>query len=109
RDIFSKQVADDELITKLIHEPQTYVYPENPISLAVDLMDKYKTEVIPVLSHDEDHEIVGVITARDIFAAYHRRRNEDEMLKQTISLKRRGIRVILRGRQLFGWEKERRD
>lgn len=100
-DIFSKLYDDSAPITILIKAKTAYIYPNNQLSLAVDIMDKYDIDVLPVVKRDETQEVLGVISRKGIFSIYHKRRNEDELYKQTISLKQRSMRMIVRGKQLF--------
>ena len=100
-DIFSKQYDNNALIASLIKDRVAYIYPNNQLSLAIDIMDKYDVDVLPVVKRDETHKVIGVISRRGIFSVYHKRRNEDELYKQTISIKQRSMRMIVRGKQLF--------
>jgi Mg/Co/Ni transporter MgtE len=101
-DIFSKQYDDNAPISSLIKGRVAYIYPNNQLSLAVDIMDKYNVDVLPVVRRDETHKLMGMISRKMIFSIYHNRRNDEELYKQTFSFKNRGIRMILRGRQMFG-------
>lgn len=107
-DIFNKQYDNDTPITSLIREKIAYIYPNNQLSLAVDMMDKFDLDILPVVERDKPTKVIGILSRKIIFSVYHRRRNEEELFKQTISLKRGAIRLIVRGRQLFGWERDRR-
>jgi H+/Cl- antiporter ClcA len=100
-DIFSKQYDNNALIASLIKDRVAYIYPNNQLSLAIDIMDKYDVDVLPVVKRDETHKVIGVISRRGIFSVYHKRRNEDELYKQTISIKQRSMRMIVRGKQFF--------
>jgi CBS domain-containing protein len=105
-DIFGKQFDDNAPVSSLIRGRVAYIYPNNQLSLAVDIMDKYDVDVLPVVRRDETHKLLGIISRRIIFSIYHKRRNEDELYKQTFSFKNRGIRMILKGRQFFNRDKE---
>lgn len=107
-DIFGKQYDNDAPITSLIKDKIAYIYPNNQLSLAVDMMDKYDLDILPVVERDKPTKVMGILSRKIIFSVYHKRRNEEELFKQTISLKRGAIRLIVRGRQLFGRERERR-
>jgi H+/Cl- antiporter ClcA/predicted transcriptional regulator len=100
-DIFSKMYEDSAQISSLIRGRVAYIYPNNQLSLAVELMDKYDIDVLPVVKRDESHQVLGAISRKTIFSIYHKRRDADELYKQTISLRQRGMRMIVRGRQLF--------
>lgn len=100
-DIFGKQYDDGAPISTLVKGRVAYIYPNNQLSLAVDIMDKYDISVLPVVQQDETHQVLGAVSRKLIFSIYHKRRDADELYKQTISLKRRGIRMIVKGKQLF--------
>ncbi len=95
------EVMNDDLSKFQRTDPMRfYVYPETRMSLAIDLMDRYKTELMPVVSKDNKKQVLGLITPSLIFAAYrkHRHANEDQ---RTISLKRKGYEIMVKGRQRF--------
>ncbi len=108
KDIFTKKHDVNAPISTLINEDVVFIYPDNELSTAVDIMDKYQTDVLPVVSRLKEQRVIGVLTHKNIFAAYHKRRNEDEIYLKAISIKQKGIRIILRGRQMLGWEREKR-
>lgn len=99
-DIFSKQHADSSLLSAIAHPGLPYVSEKSRLSFAVDLMARYNIDVLPVIS-ETGKTIAGSISHKEIFAAYHKRRHEDEITKRHISLKRRGISIILKSKQLL--------
>jgi CIC family chloride channel protein len=101
KDIFDKLHSDVTPISEWVPKSSPYVYPESRLSLAVALMDKYMMDSLPVVSHDEKKELLGIITHREIFEAYHKQRTGGNLTSRVISLKQQGIRVVLKGRQLL--------
>lgn len=101
-DIFSKKFENDEPITSLMKDEVAYIYPNNQLSLAVDLMDKFNIDTLPVVSRTHEGKVLGMVSRASIFAIYHKRKDEEELHKQTLSVKNRGMRMIVRGRQMFG-------
>lgn len=99
-DIFSKEHPDDAYISQLISADQTFIYPESRLSLAVDLLDKHSSDLLPVINH-ETKKLVGSVTHKEIFKAYSMRRKEEVNYDRSYSLKRQSIKIILRGRRLF--------
>ncbi|MBZ0099375.1 MAG: chloride channel protein, partial [Taibaiella sp.] len=97
-DIFNKK-NDDAAITAIATTDQSYVRLDTRLSAAVDLLDRQGMDVLPVV--DEDDIISGILTHKEIFAAYSRRRQEDEIKPSSISLKYQGARIIVKGRQLY--------
>ncbi len=102
-DIFSKKFEDSAPIASLIKKDKiAYIYPNNQLSLAVDLMDKVNIDTLPVVSREDPGKVLGMISRASVFAIYHKRKDDDELYKQTLSLKHRGMRMIIKGRQMFG-------
>jgi H+/Cl- antiporter ClcA len=95
------EVMGDDLSKIQFKEPlRYYVYPETGMSLAIDLMDRYKTDIMPVVSKENKKKIIGVIDPSLIFAAYRKYRNANEE-HRSVSLKRKGYEMMIRGRQRF--------
>lgn len=101
-EIFSKEHADEVLLQELIKERKPYIYENNKLSVAIDVMDKNGIDVLPVTDHSQKKMVLGCISHREIFAAYRLHRSDAEVLKRSISLKRHGIKVILKGKSLWG-------
>jgi len=99
--IFGKQHSDNTLLTSLVNELGPYVYEKSRLSLAVDLMAKYEIDILPVIAPGKDRKVIGVLSHKEILSAYSKRRHDGETFQRAISLKRRGIRVILRGKQFL--------
>ena len=74
---------------------------ESRLSLATDLMAKYNLDVLPVVSHGKDKMVISVLTHKEIINSYSKRRHEGETYQRAISIKRRSIQVILRGKQFL--------
>jgi predicted transcriptional regulator len=90
----------DTPVTALIQRKPVYVYTDSKLSFAVDLMDRFKTDYLPVVERD-NKKIAGILSYKDIFAAYRQRKNEETIYKRAISLRRQGYKIIVRGKQLF--------
>lgn len=78
-----------------------YVYPESSVSLAMDIMGRYGLSQLAVVNRENKKEIKGLLTAVSIFAAYRRHRMSNLQYQRAISVRRRGYRLILQGKQLF--------
>lgn len=84
-----------------------YVYADSALSFAVDMMDRFKVDFLPVVDRKNKKKVAGVLRPKDVFAAYRKRRHEEDIFKREISLRHRGYRLILRGKQLFKHWQER--
>ncbi|HUZ61420.1 MAG TPA: chloride channel protein [Hanamia sp.] len=100
KNILDDQYEDKTPITSLINQNLVYVYLDEELSHAVDLMDKYQTEILPVISRGKDKKLMGVLTYKDIFAAYRGQWKKGEIYKRTIALNLGKLRIKLWGKQL---------
>jgi CBS domain-containing protein len=64
-------------------------------------MDKYQTDVLPVVTHDAQMKLVGILSHKDIFTAYRKRRDEEGIHKRSISLRMQGIKIVIKGKQFL--------
>jgi hypothetical protein len=95
------EVMGDDISKIQFKEPlRFYVYPETSMSLAIDLMSRYNTEIMPVVTRENKKKIVGVINPSLIFEAYRKTRNANEY-QRSIALKRKGFEMMVKGRQRF--------
>ncbi|MBO9153582.1 chloride channel protein [Chitinophaga sp. GCM10012297] len=96
------QAQDGEKIQSLLGPGSPWVYPASSLDLAVQLMDKHGLSYLPVLRKEDRSQIVGLLTAPHVFAAYRRRRNAAEKQQQAISVKRRRNKLIVSSRKWLG-------
>jgi chloride channel protein, CIC family len=101
-ELFDKQHDDSLLLAKMVHNVAPYIHADQDLSHAVDLMAAYKVGALPVVEHGAHLTVTGVISYKDILDAYRRRRHDAETYKTAISLRRRSIKVILKGREMLG-------
>jgi CIC family chloride channel protein len=66
---------------------------------AVELMAKLDTEVLPVLVEDN---VIGVLSYRNIISGYKHQYDENENATTHISLKRRRMKMAVKGKTMFG-------
>lgn len=86
RDLFNSDGSYTKLIGELIKRPPAFVYEENTLREAVDLMVKEEVGRLPVVTRLNPHRVVAMISQSDILSA-HRKRIEDAYRpKQTIRL-----------------------
>ena len=100
KDILNAPLPADTPINQFIKKQQVYVYSKSPLSFAVDLMDRFHADYLPVMDK-ENKKIVGILTYKNIFAAYRNRKNEERLYNRNIFMRRQGYRLIVKGKQLF--------
>lgn len=99
-DLLGDNKKDDLPVANLAFQPQGFVNPENTLSEAVSIMTLQNTDVLPVLSK-EDKTVVGVISYKDVLRVYSRDAVSHEQKQAHISLKRKGLKVLVLGRNLM--------
>ncbi|RAJ75098.1 H+/Cl- antiporter ClcA [Chitinophaga dinghuensis] len=77
-----------------------FVYPDAPLSNAVDLISLHKLDILPVLN-PADNTLSGLLTPARILDAYSNSRNAAEQYQQVFSIRRRRNRLLIRSRHLF--------
>lgn len=76
-----------------------HIKSNDTLRIAVETMARENIDVLPVISN-KNKEIIGVLSYRDILATY--KYNLEEHLKKqpNVSLKRRGLKIVLRGKKI---------
>ena len=99
--IFSNLQSDDSRVGSLIKRKNISVGIGSSLRTAVEIMAKENTDVLPVVSKENNNSIIGILSYREIIASY--KKNMDEHVKKhpDISLKRRGLKILLRGQKLM--------
>ena len=94
--------ADTEAPISALLQPRTStLFMTDTLRTAVERMARENIDVLPVLAPGDRALVTGVISYRDILAAYKNRLEEQGTTTPNILLKRKGLRVLLRGKTLF--------
>jgi H+/Cl- antiporter ClcA len=101
KDILRSTLPGDTEIKKLIDKKNIYVYNDSQLSFAVDLMDRFQIDYLPVVDRSNKMKVVGILTHKDVFAAYRKRRQEESIYRKNISVRTQRNKLIVRGKQLF--------
>ena len=75
-----------------------YVKPDSTLSFAAGLMDRYSVTELPVV---DNGKVIGVLTAGLILSAYNKQHRVNENYQRTISVKRRGYKMLATIKQRF--------
>jgi chloride channel protein, CIC family len=101
KEIEQSALPPDTAIKELISTKNIYVYDDSELSFAVDLMDRFKVDYLPVVYRQNKKKVAGVLSHRDVFSAYRKRTHEESIYNRKISLGRKGYKLIVRGKQLL--------
>ena len=101
KDIEQSTLPDETAIRTLMGKQNIYVYDDNQLSFAVDLMDRFNVNCLPVVYRKNKMKVAGILSYKDIFSVYRKRNHEERIYNREISLGRKGYKLIVKGRQLF--------
>jgi CIC family chloride channel protein len=106
-ELFGQQLNPTAAISALMDFQAATVFDTDSLRTAVERMARENVDVLPVLTNDAKPLVSGVLSYRDILAAYKYRLEDDEKTQAHIPLKRRGLRVLLRGQALLQNQRSR--
>jgi H+/Cl- antiporter ClcA len=95
--LFSMHHSPDAQIGSLIKRKPLAVTASDSLKMAVEMMAKENLDVLPVVS--SSNKVSGILSYRNILSAYRHRFEEHEE-SVPISLKRRTLKILLRGKRL---------
>ncbi|WP_198001396.1 chloride channel protein [Nibribacter ruber] len=101
--LFSHHHVGTNKVGSLIKRRNISVAAENSLRTAVEMMAKENLDMLPVVA--QDNHVMGVLSYRDIISAYKQGVEEHEQKDPHISLKRHGLKILLRGQKLMSINK----
>ena len=105
--LFSNHHEPDKLVGDLIKRNSVSIRIDNSLRTAVELMAGENIDLLPVMSNQ--NTIIGILSYKDIISAY--KSDIDNFVKKqpSISLKRNGLKILVRGNQLINLITMRKD
>lgn len=97
--LFSQHHPEDKKIGDLIKRKIFSIGSANSLRSAVGLMASENIDILPVVS--TDNRVIGILTYKDILSAYKTGHDVDVMKEPSISLKRQGLKILVRGQKLI--------
>ncbi|TKK69407.1 chloride channel protein [Ilyomonas limi] len=107
--LFDETIDENASVKDVMTAYNPVVLEDQPVSDASEIMGRTGMDVIAVLSKEEKNKIAGVITAPDILKAYSDMHRKDNYYHTSISLPRRTMRLIVRGRTLMQQRRKEAD
>lgn len=98
--LFSKHHDPNSHIETLVRRKNVSVHEDDSLRKAVELMAKENVDVLPVLSK-QDNSISGTLSYKNILTSYKHSMNEHQKDNAVISLKRRSLKILIRGQQII--------
>jgi CIC family chloride channel protein len=98
--LFNKIHKADTLVGTLIKPRNISVAVDNSLRTAVELMANENLDVLPVLSRGNNN-VIGILSYQNIIASYRQSIDEHTKKYPDISLKRRSLKILIRGQKLM--------
>ncbi len=87
-------------VKEIIDPSHVFLKTDDTLRTAVELMAQHNTEALPVIAA-KGAKIIGILTYPDILSAYKQNIDENETANTQISLRRRRIKMLIKGRKLI--------
>jgi Mg/Co/Ni transporter MgtE len=99
-DLFVPKTNTDQPIKAIVNPVDTFLKNNDTLRTAVEAMAKYNTEALPVVAA-KGGKIIGLLTYPDVLLAYKHHIEENETANTQISLKRRRIKMLIKGKKMI--------
>ncbi|MBS1495583.1 MAG: chloride channel protein [Bacteroidetes bacterium] len=106
-DLFSLHHDPQKSIATLINKKDISIALNDSLRTAAEMMAKENLDVLPIVSAEDKNSLAGILTYRDIINAYKLNIDENEIKRPSISLKRNGLKILLKGQQLISSAKSK--
>lgn len=97
-DLYINHPNNELPIKEIIDPTHSFLKNDDTLRTAVEAMANQNTEALPVVSA-KGAKIIGILTYPDILSAYKLHLDENETANTQISLKRRRIKMLIKGRK----------
>ncbi len=105
--LYGKQHDPGKPVGSIIKRNNVFILQNETLRHAAETMAKESVDVLPVLS-GENRNIIGILSYANIIATYKYGVDESQKKEISISLKRQGLKVLVRGQKLISllkWKK----
>ncbi|HEY0667593.1 MAG TPA: chloride channel protein [Sphingobacteriaceae bacterium] len=99
--IYRQTLDPDSTISEILKRNLAMVKSNENLAKAVEVMSVSGEEFLPVVSSEEDNNIIGILTYKDVLTAYKLHFRENQEKRANLSLKRQRIKILIKGRKLI--------
>lgn len=104
--LFSQHHNANHTIGTLIKRRPRPVRKNSSLKSAIELMAVENVDVLPVTENESGAKLAGILSYKDIISAFRHGLEEHQQMRPNISLKHRGMRVLVRGQRVFNMRKD---
>ena len=102
--LFSKHHNAATMVGTLIKRQPVSIKVGSSLRQAIELMAKENLDVLPVLAR-ESNNVSGILSYKDIISGYKKDMDHHQAKNAHISLKRRGLKILLHGQKIISLRK----
>lgn len=106
QDLLGEHHDDKTQLSDLVKDRKVYTGMHAALRSAVETMAHEDLDVLPVIDEDS-RQLAGLLTYADIISVYKHGMEEDEKKQTQLSIKRGGLKLLLRGQKLT-WPRNRK-
>ncbi|MEO9257703.1 MAG: chloride channel protein [Crocinitomicaceae bacterium] len=99
--LMSQHHDQERMIGSLIKRKPISIEMHSSLRQAVEIMAKENIDELPVVSKDQNGNVIGVLTYQDIISAYKMDIEQNEKANANISIKRYGLKILVRGSKII--------
>lgn len=99
--LYRQTLDPDSTISEILKRNLAMVKSNENLAKAVEVMSVSGEEFLPVVSSEEDNNIIGILTYKDVLTAYKLHFRENQEKRANLSLKRQRIKILIKGRKLI--------
>lgn len=107
-DLYNKNNPPESLAGTLIKHKHATVLIDSSLRSSVEVMARENIDVLPVVSA-ENNNVIGMLSYQNIIASYKQGIDENTKKHPDISLKRRGLKILVRGQKILSNLKTKDD
>ncbi|MDD2982419.1 MAG: chloride channel protein [Crocinitomicaceae bacterium] len=97
--LFSNHHLPEKTVGSLVKRVAIFIELEDTLRTAAEKMVNENVDVLPVVS-PINQTVIGILSYHDILASYKQGMDEHDTHQPNISLKRKGMKILIRGQKL---------
>jgi H+/Cl- antiporter ClcA len=107
--LFNSQHDFGNKIGSLILLKPVIISATSSLRAAVEIMAREGVDVLPVTAGEDRNQLAGVLSYKDVISAYRKGTEEHEKNVPHISIRRKHLKILVRGQQLMEFVKIKRS
>jgi H+/Cl- antiporter ClcA len=99
--LFSKHHKPQTPVGSLVKRKDISISADESLRTAVEMMAKENIDVLPVIGRENKNNIAGILSYQNIISSYKQQAEDNTKKNPNLSLKRGGLKILLRGQKII--------